>query len=187
MPTTKKVQSGKEEKKSLITETPQCAAQVKGFSPRPIITKGSRALVISAMRLAPSVEIIKHGSSDGIGMHFLIKKGVRIGVVDDLKKRIGLTDKQMAEYLGTSSATLQRKRTTKIKEISFVEGDRLYRMKRILEKATALFRDEAAAAEWLKSPQLGLGDCIPFDLIATEAGAREVEDLLGRIEHGVIS
>jgi uncharacterized protein (DUF2384 family) len=31
-----------------------------------------------------------------------------------------------------------------------------------------------------------LGDETPMDLIQTDVGAREVENLIGRLEHGVI-
>ncbi len=44
-----------------------------------------------------------------------------------------------------------------------------------------------AARQWLKSPQRGLGGVIPLDYAQTETGAREVENLLGRIDYGVYS
>ncbi|WP_082407641.1 MbcA/ParS/Xre antitoxin family protein [Verrucomicrobium spinosum] len=37
----------------------------------------------------------------------------------------------------------------------------------------------------LNAPQTGLGGAIPLDYARTEVGAREVEALLTRIEHGV--
>ena len=40
---------------------------------------------------------------------------------------------------------------------------------------------------WLASPQVGLGGAIPLEFAETEVGAREVENLLGRIEYGVYS
>ena len=40
---------------------------------------------------------------------------------------------------------------------------------------------------WLTSPQVGLGGAIPLEYAETEVGAREVENLLGRIEYGVYS
>ena len=43
------------------------------------------------------------------------------------------------------------------------------------------------ARQWLTSPQLGLGGSVPLEYAETEVGAREVEDLLGRIEYGVYS
>jgi uncharacterized protein (DUF2384 family) len=37
------------------------------------------------------------------------------------------------------------------------------------------------------TPQFGLGGAVPLEYAETEVGAREVENLLGRIEHGVYS
>ena len=46
---------------------------------------------------------------------------------------------------------------------------------------------EEAARRWLSSPQVGLGGALPLEYAETEVGAREVENLLGRIEYGVYS
>ena len=46
---------------------------------------------------------------------------------------------------------------------------------------------EENARQWLSSPQFGLGGAVPLKYAETEAGAREVEDLLGRIENAVYS
>jgi putative toxin-antitoxin system antitoxin component (TIGR02293 family) len=47
--------------------------------------------------------------------------------------------------------------------------------------------DAEAAQQWLKTPARALGFESPLHFAETEAGAREVENLLGRIEHGVFS
>ena len=47
--------------------------------------------------------------------------------------------------------------------------------------------DESDAWTWLQSPVRGLGNRAPVDLIATETGALEVTDLIGRLEHGVFA
>jgi putative toxin-antitoxin system antitoxin component (TIGR02293 family) len=52
-------------------------------------------------------------------------------------------------------------------------------------KAVELMESEESARQWLASPQFGLGGAVPLDYAETEIGAREVEDLLGRIEYGV--
>ena len=54
-------------------------------------------------------------------------------------------------------------------------------------RATEVFEDEAAAREWLKSPAVAFGGESPLSFADTEIGAREVEILLGRLEHGVFS
>jgi putative toxin-antitoxin system antitoxin component (TIGR02293 family) len=54
-------------------------------------------------------------------------------------------------------------------------------------RAVEVLESEEGARRWLNSPQVGLGGEIPLDYAQTEVGAREVEDLLGRIEFGVYS
>jgi putative toxin-antitoxin system antitoxin component (TIGR02293 family) len=56
----------------------------------------------------------------------------------------------------------------------------------LLSQAIAVFdADEEAAKQWLRSPQIGLGNAVPLDLARTTFGYREVEKLLTRIDHGV--
>jgi putative toxin-antitoxin system antitoxin component (TIGR02293 family) len=61
------------------------------------------------------------------------------------------------------------------------------RFARLLGKAIKVFGSEDDARQWLGSPQVGLGGSAPLDYATTEIGAREVENLLGRIEYGVYS
>lgn len=65
------------------------------------------------------------------------------------------------------------------------ESDRAVRFGRLLLRAREVFGDAADARLWLGSPQVGLGGAVPLDYAETEVGAREVEDLLGRIDHNV--
>ncbi len=59
---------------------------------------------------------------------------------------------------------------------------------RVFAKALELFEgDRDAASEWMLSPLPALGGETPIDIARTEAGARQVENLVGRIEHGVYS
>jgi putative toxin-antitoxin system antitoxin component (TIGR02293 family) len=47
--------------------------------------------------------------------------------------------------------------------------------------------DATRALGWLTSALIALEGRRPFDLLATEVGARDVETILGRLEHGVFS
>ena len=49
----------------------------------------------------------------------------------------------------------------------------------------ALRAGEAAARDWLAKPARALDGETPIEHADTEAGAREVENLIGRLEHGV--
>ena len=53
--------------------------------------------------------------------------------------------------------------------------------------AQDVLEDSARAREWIQTTQIGLNNRIPFEVLVTEAGAREVEDLLTRIEYGVLT
>ena len=66
------------------------------------------------------------------------------------------------------------------------ESDRVLRAARVLGRALELFEGDAAAArEWLRTPQVALGGERPLSIIGTDLGVREIENLIGRIEHGV--
>jgi putative toxin-antitoxin system antitoxin component (TIGR02293 family) len=47
--------------------------------------------------------------------------------------------------------------------------------------------DRDAASVWMLSPLPGLGGATPNDAAKTDLGARDVENLIGRMEHGVYS
>jgi putative toxin-antitoxin system antitoxin component (TIGR02293 family) len=119
-------------------------------------------------------------------LEHLIREGFPVISSDAVKKTLGLSDEHLADIIGISLSTLQRKRKGG-QRLSMVESDRLYRLARIYATATRTLQNDDMAKDWLNRPQRGLGGRIPVKVIETEAGAREVEDLLGRIEYGVIS
>lgn len=117
----------------------------------------------------------------------LIASGIPICAVESLRRRLHFTEQEFAGSLGVSTKTLQRAAARQPARLTPAQGDRLYRLARIVAMAEAVFEDTERAYRWLREPQRGLGERVPLALLATEAGAREVEDLLGRIEHGVFS
>ena len=102
------------------------------------------------------------------------------------KDAVGLTNEELATLLGISARTLARWQPDR-STLDLVSGDRLLRSARLFAIAADVLEDPQAAAQWLKSPQRGLGDAIPLELARTDVGARAVEELLGRMEHGVYS
>jgi len=67
------------------------------------------------------------------------------------------------------------------------ESDRLFRVARIATLAEETLGGRDRAARWLKRPNRALGSAIPLDHLDTDLGARQVEDVLGRISHGIYS
>jgi putative toxin-antitoxin system antitoxin component (TIGR02293 family) len=115
-----------------------------------------------------------------------IEEGLQANAIDRVKENLALGDTQVSLALGVSTKTLGRLRKGRSR-LSPTVGDRLYRLARVFELAREVLEDDEAAREWIREPQLGLGYRTPLDLIRTEIGFREVEDLLGRMEYGVLS
>jgi putative toxin-antitoxin system antitoxin component (TIGR02293 family) len=64
----------------------------------------------------------------------------------------------------------------------------LARSARVFARAIDLFEgDRDAASEWMSAPLPALGGRTANTAVKTEEGARTVENLIGRIEHGVYS
>jgi putative toxin-antitoxin system antitoxin component (TIGR02293 family) len=116
-----------------------------------------------------------------------VEEGLPLRALERLGKLLAF--KSLAE---TASLLLIPPRTfyhrKKAKRLTPGESDRLLRAARIFGLAVDLFGgDREAARRWLQTPKRALGDATPLGYAATEVGAREVEDLIGRAEHGVFS
>jgi putative toxin-antitoxin system antitoxin component (TIGR02293 family) len=102
-----------------------------------------------------------------------------------LQELIGIGAEELAQHLVISRSTLVRRR--KSGRLDMQESDRLLRYARLYARAHTVLNDSDAASDWLKQPARALGFVTPLTFAETEVGAREVENLLGRIEHGVFS
>ena len=99
---------------------------------------------------------------------------------------LGLSDREFAALLGTSPSTLARVKKKRAR-LSLVASDRLARMAGIVSQAIHTLQDQEAALRWLNSSQRALNWQVPMELIQTEAGASQVQTLLGQIEYGVLT
>jgi putative toxin-antitoxin system antitoxin component (TIGR02293 family) len=97
----------------------------------------------------------------------------------------GLTLKELATALDLSPRSLQRRRRTG--RLARYESDRLYRLARIVALANEFLGDHERAVHWLKRPNRALGGISPVAALDTELGARQVENILGRLAYGGIS
>jgi putative toxin-antitoxin system antitoxin component (TIGR02293 family) len=114
-----------------------------------------------------------------------LRAGLPVGELEDLRSNLDLPMDKLAPMLGISKATLHRRKNAG--RLDAVESDRVVRFAKLLGKAAAVMESLENGRHWLTSPQVGLGGAIPLEYAETEVGAREVEDLLGRIEYGVYS
>lgn len=137
------------------------------------------------------VSICVHGASTS-GKSFAVSKliqslkaGLPVCELDDLRSNLDLPMDRLVPMLGISKATLHRRKISG--RLDAGESDRVVRFARLLGKAAAVMESLENGRHWLTAPQVGLGGAVPLEYAETEVGAREVENLLGRIEYGVYS
>ena len=103
-----------------------------------------------------------------------------------LTRSMEVTNKELAELVQISDRTLNRRQ--KEGKLKADESGRLLRLARIFSLAVDLFEgDETATQKWLSSDNRALKGESPLEASRTEEGAREVENLIARLEHGVFS
>ena len=120
-----------------------------------------------------------------LDMREAIREGFPPAVVQELMQASGLTLKELASALDLSPRSLQRRRRSG--RLARYESDRLYRLARIVAIANEYLGDHERAMRWLKRANRALGGIAPITAIDTELGARQVENILGRVAYGGIS
>lgn len=85
------------------------------------------------------------------------------------------------KYRIVPKATLHRRR----RHLSLEESERLERLARIATLAEMVWENTTLAHEFLTSAQPQLGGERPVDLAGTDLGARQVEQLLMKIEYAL--
>jgi len=134
------------------------------------------------------------GRGESLGLQFVdtpqlieqLDAGLSFRSLEALEENSGLRLGEIASLLGIPERTLSRRRSNG--RLDPHESERLLRISTVFEKAVDLFEgDVEAAVRWLKSPKKALRGEKPIQYARTEPGGREVENLIGRLEHGVFS
>jgi len=114
-----------------------------------------------------------------------IKKGLPISAFEKIQRELDASADTLASTVNIATRTLARRK----KEGRFHsdESERVLRIASLFDRALQVLHSQNRVQLWFKSPQKGLGGQTPLEYADTEPGAREVEDLLGRLEHGVFS
>lgn len=115
----------------------------------------------------------------------LLKRGLPFASFEKLRGTLGVTARELADVLQIASRTLARRREEG--RMRTDESERLYRLAKLLDRTSAITDSAEQARHWFTTPKRALGGATPLAFADTEPGAREVEHLIGRLEHGVFS
>src|SRR5205807_2797217 len=116
----------------------------------------------------------------------LIERGLPFKTLTALSRETGISMLELSAVLKIPERTLARRRVAG--RLAPDESERLMRIATLFKKAVQLFEGEdGAAVAWLKNPKKALSNHSPLEYSCFEVGAREVENLIGRLEHGIFS
>jgi len=139
----------------------------------------------------PLVSVVAEGgfavSQDGaVQIIDLSYRQIKIGVAPQVVRALqdaGVLDRDDVQQI-ISQRTLER-RLANAEALRPEESDGIARLLRVIAHANRVFEDADLAEEWLRSPNPALNDEVPMVMAARDVGAREVEGVLTRLEHGV--
>ncbi len=117
--------------------------------------------------------------------YYSASKGITKSDFLALAAEMGLNLTQITALLPVSRRTVEK---VKDKELLSPEvSDRVLQLYALFGHGRVVFGSTDLFTQWLHSPVLALGDKPPYDFINNDTGISMVNDLLGRIEHGVYS
>lgn len=125
-------------------------------------------------------------AADNLKLAKKVEAGFSFDALEKLGKNTGLTLERLRVAVRITPRTLTRRRQEK--KLSPEESDRLVSVSRLLAQTFELFEGNTEAGlRWFQSPNRALGGLSPIEVAATETGVREVENLIGRLEHGIFT
>ncbi len=112
-----------------------------------------------------------------------VAKGLPTESLERVRDSLALSKKEFASVIQISERTMTRRKRERL--LPPDESDRVFRFARLVELAASVLGSEDGATEWMKEPNYALGHRSPLEFAKTEPGAVLVENLLGRIDHGI--
>jgi putative toxin-antitoxin system antitoxin component (TIGR02293 family) len=123
---------------------------------------------------------------NNLRMAELVLAGLPTGSIREIGDALGIRPSRVGPLVNITPKTLER-RLKQGGRLKPGESERVARLLRVVARARLVLAGPAQARAWLERPLRELGGKTPLELSATEPGAREVELVLGRLEHGVFA
>lgn len=138
------------------------------------------------LELLGGEQVLKRQVSGVKDLREVLREGLPFRALESLAKAMEVQTAALTKIIRVAPRTLARRKGS---ESSFnsIESDRIYRVARIMSLSIEVLGSKEKAKEWLSRPSRALGGESPLSLLDTDVGAKQVEEVLGRITHGVFS
>lgn len=114
-----------------------------------------------------------------------VRKGLPFSAFEAVSKHLEISPQHVTSVLGIPPRTVARRKVARY--LTPQESDRLYRVAQAISQAVDVLGTIEKARVWLKTPNRALGGETPLDLLDTDIGARQVEEVLLRLNYGIFS
>jgi putative toxin-antitoxin system antitoxin component (TIGR02293 family) len=108
-----------------------------------------------------------------------LNEGINASAFRSMAAALGLSMGGLASFIGLSERTLR----SRVK-LDAQQTEKVYRVYRIMQRATEVFESEAAAIKWMLSSQRALEGRMPIEMMVQDVGFAEVMNVLNAIEDG---
>lgn len=125
---------------------------------------------------------VDEGESDVEAAREMLARGLRKSAFERLKSVAAIPRDKLSQVVRIPTRTLDRRSFFKPDE-----SERILRVAGAFQRAIEVLGDLGKARRWFSSPARALGGRTPLEYCDTEPGAREVINILGRLEHGVFT
>jgi putative toxin-antitoxin system antitoxin component (TIGR02293 family) len=145
----------------------------------PIIKKEAMMQAVKAKMIIPDPDRFCDLSE-------MIDKRVSPEMFSLLKETYNVTSEELSLSTRIPVRTINS-RIQKKQLLTPEESERVVRMMRLFKIAEKTFKGRDKVEKWFRMANRALGGATPLEFARNEQGAREVENILGRIRHGVFS
>jgi putative toxin-antitoxin system antitoxin component (TIGR02293 family) len=115
----------------------------------------------------------------------IVKEGIPKKALELLKDKARLDYNQLARVLDVSRQTLTNKKANG--KFNQEVSNKILALADIYSYGYDVFQDTERFNRWIFSENSALGGRVPFEILTTYYGRLSVNNIIGRIEHGVYS
>jgi len=133
---------------------------------------------------AMALGVSRDGGLSPLDLSAAVRDGLPVSALDRVVRVVSPNDVGL-RYRLVPKASLARR---KAGALSAAESERLARLARVWALAAEVWKSDEAARTFINRPHMMLADRPPLDLILeSEIGASAVEDVLNRLQYGIVA
>lgn len=113
----------------------------------------------------------------------LVRAGIPFKAYNTFVTKFAISSSEQSFLFGIKPRTLTLLRSQKIK-LEPLMTDRLVRVARLVGELMELWDDPTRVQTWLRDPNRALAGKTPIQLLDTDPGIRQVENIINRLKYG---